>query len=159
MFSPHRDVCWEQRGGDPPKQRRRRSQGQNLLPIGVWSGSFRAPCCPIFLSPPPEVPALCSPSAASSPPPTDLCPHYPTSLCPGSATHPVLVGVDRGIANRPSKPGHIPRLQRENSTRNLTAALTLASCQPCLPSLPPPVLTLTASLCRCPPRRPGQEQT
>lgn len=132
-------------------------KGRAFYPLGSGVAASGAHAAPSFL---PHLPR-CLPCVLLQQhlPPLTCALTAPTSLCPGSATHPVLVGIDGGIANRPSKPGHIPRLQRENSTRNLTAALTLASCQPCLPSLPPPVLTLTASLCRRPPRRPGQEQT
>lgn len=63
-------------------------------------------------------------------------------------THPVLVSIDRGVADSPPEPGHIPRLQ----TRDRTSATLL--------TLPPPGLTGHLILIsRSPDRRVGQAVT
>ena len=67
----------------------------------VSGGAASSPCLGLPSTPP-----------TAAHPTHEQCPYRPTSPSPGPATHPVLVGIDRGIANSPPKPGHIPRLQR-----------------------------------------------
>lgn len=149
ILSPsQRFVLGTERRRSPKQARREKSRTEPSSHWGLWSGSF----CPMLLSPPPGVPVLCSPSAAS--PTLTWALTAPTSLSPDSATHPVLVGIDRGITNSPSKPGHIPRLQRGEHHQEphhtapdlghistLLAKPASTSFNPnCLPLLPPPTL-------------------
>lgn len=121
------EVCGGDREeGIPPTRKKVTSKGrcqQIPLPVRVSERAASSPC-PVLLFPPHS----CLPLACALP--------VPTTLCPSPATHPVLVGIDRGIANSPPKPGHIPRLERgEHHQEGHLLSPTLATSQPCLPSL------------------------
>lgn len=152
MLSHPIGICVGDREERSPTNKKGESQAEPFSNWGLWNGS---------LQPLPH-PSLCTSRAAqptlslSSTPAPDLT--ALTSLRPGSATHPVLVGIDRGISNSPSKPGHVPRLQRRDHHQE---PHLLPQPWPYSPSPPLPTLTVTTSPRHPPPLSPwpGQEQT
>lgn len=109
-----------------------RRDTRRALLQGLWRGSFQ----PLSWAP-------LHPTTAAHPT-HDQCPYCLTSPSPGPATHPVLVGIDRGIANSPPKPGHIPRLQRGGHHQECHP-LPLTVISTLLTKPPQPTLALTAS--------------